>query len=129
MTSMDNHHNLEPIPFADSESEGWMEKGVTYGKFDGRESMVRFAAMTEDEPRRLRRNKKCGCLRRMVLRSFRMETVFSDLLTRRLVRETILGTVNGRSVQTAIRTQVRGRWRPGNHASQLSQTAPWGEVG
>ena len=37
MTSMDNHHNLEPIPFADSESEGWMKKGVTYGKFDGQE--------------------------------------------------------------------------------------------
>jgi hypothetical protein len=36
-THFRDHHYLEPIPVADSESEGWMDKWVTYGKFDGQE--------------------------------------------------------------------------------------------
>ena len=36
-THFRDHHYLESIPVADSESEGWMDKWVTYGKFDGQE--------------------------------------------------------------------------------------------
>ncbi len=36
-THFRDHHYLEPIPAADSAAEGWADKWVVYGKFDGQE--------------------------------------------------------------------------------------------
>jgi hypothetical protein len=58
-----------------------------------------------------------------------METVFSGFLSRNLVREAILGTCDGSSVRMAIKNPRAGTMTVGDPASQLSQTAPWGEVG
>ena len=40
-THFREHHYLDPIPVADTESEGWLDRWVTYGRIDGRQ---RFAA-------------------------------------------------------------------------------------
>jgi hypothetical protein len=34
-THFRDHHYLEPVPVADSQSEGWVDKWVVYGRFDG----------------------------------------------------------------------------------------------
>jgi hypothetical protein len=36
-THFRDHHYLEPIPVAESASEGWMDKWVVYGNFDGQQ--------------------------------------------------------------------------------------------
>ncbi|HUS81824.1 MAG TPA: hypothetical protein VM013_01030, partial [Dehalococcoidia bacterium] len=35
------HHYLEPVPVADSASEGWLDRWITYGSVDGKQ---RFSA-------------------------------------------------------------------------------------
>jgi len=40
-THFREHHYLDPIPVADTESEGWLDRWVTYGRMDGQQ---RFAA-------------------------------------------------------------------------------------